>query len=149
VDADGSYYDYDLANEIMDQVNALRMEYGLDALLYNPKMREWTSVRAWEQTLLAGHTRPDGSVASSVGIGLTFENITILRNCTERELINIPELAARAVNNWFTSTTGHKEAMLSYASNLGAVACYTRGNSVYVVQMFSNRTLYFMDYLID
>jgi uncharacterized protein YkwD len=112
-------------------------------------MQGWTSVRAKEQTILEGHTRPDGSVASSVGIGLTFENITILRNCSESQLNNIPELAARAVNNWFTSTTGHKEAMLSFASHLGAVACYTRRNSVHVVQMISNRTLYFMDCLID
>ena len=146
-DADGGFYDYDLANEIMDQVDAMRVERGLDALLFHPKIQEWASVRAREQTLREGHTRPNGSVYSSVGIGLTFENITILRNYSESERNNTSECAARAVNSWYTSPSGHKEAMLSHAPNLGAVACYVRGNTISVVNLFSNRTLY--NYLID
>ena len=148
-DSDGGFYDYDLANEIMDQINAMRAEYGKDALLYNPKIQVWASVRAQEQTIREGHTRPDGAVYSSVGIGLTFENITIMYNCTASELNNTPALAARAVNSWYTSTKGHKEAMLSHAPNLGSVACYVLGSTVNVVHLFSNRTLYFMDYLIE
>ena len=147
-DANGGYYDYDLANEIMDQVNTLRVNNGVDALLYHPKIQDWTSVRAKEQTICEGHTRPDGTIFSTVGKGLTTENITIMRNCTASERNNIPECAARAVNSWYTSTKGHKEAMLSSAPHLGAVACYVKGNTVCVVQLFSNKTLYFMDYLI-
>jgi len=149
VDADGGYYDYDLANEVMKQVNDLRVSTGIKALLYNPKIQEWASVRAKEQATLEGHTRPNGGLYSSVGVGLTFENITNMSNCTTDELNDIQQLAARAVNNWYTSTKGHKEAMLSASSNLGAVACYVKGNTVYVVNLFSNRTLYFMDYLIQ
>jgi uncharacterized protein YkwD len=87
-------------------------------------------------------------VYSSVGFGVTFEKITILKNCTESERNNVSECAARAVNNWYTSTSGHKEAMLNPASSLGAVSCYVRGNTVCVVHLFSNRSLYFMDCLI-
>ena len=148
IDADGGYYDYDLANEVFAQVNASRVENGVKPLLYNPKIQEWASVRAKEQVTLQGHTRPNGGLYSSVGVGLTFENITILNNCTTDELNDIQSLAARAVNNWFTSTEGHKEAMLSASSNLGGIACYVKGNTVYIVNLFSDRTLYFMDYLI-
>ena len=149
VDADGGYYDYDLANEIMDQVNALRENNGLNALSYHPKIQGWASIRAKEQTTREGHTRPDGTIFGSVGIGLTAENITILFNCTQNELNDIPDLATRAVNSWYTSTSGHREAMLSSAPHLGAVACYVKGDTVYVVHLFSNRTMYFMDYLIQ
>lgn len=149
VDADGGYYDYDLANEIMAQINALRVKNGLDALLYHPKMQNWAAVRAREQLDREGHTRPDGTVFSSVGSGITSENITILVDCSDNELNDISGLAKRAVNNWYTSTKGHKEAMLSHAPNLGAIACYVRGSNVYIVHLFSNRTLYFMDYLIQ
>jgi len=110
-------------------------------------LQGWASVRAQEQTLREGHTRPDGSVYATVGMGLSFENITVLYGCTENQLNNIPELAARAVNSWFTSTKGHKEAMLSFVPNLGAVACYVKGSTVNVVHLFSNRTLYVMDSL--
>jgi|GEM_PF-697397 len=148
VDADGGYYDYDLANEIMAQVDILRVNNGLNVLFYHPQIQEWAGVRAKEQIASEGHTRPDGALYSSVGRGLTFENITILNNCTESERNNISECAARAVNNWYTSTKGHKEAMLSSSSNLGAIACYVYGDTVCVVQLFSNKTLYYMDYLI-
>ena len=148
-DADDGYYDYDLANEIMDQVDDLRIERGLGALLYHPKIQGWASIRAREQPLREGHTRPDGALYCSVGSGLTFENITILRNCTESERNNIPECAARALNNWYTSPSGHRDAMLSSSSHLGAVSCYIQGSTVYIVHLFSNRTLYYMDYLID
>ena len=148
VDADGGYYDYDLANKIMDQVNALRENNGLDALAYYPKIQEWASIRAKEQTISFSHTRPNGSDFSTVGIGITSENITILRNCTVSQLNDIPALAARAVNNWYTSTSGHREAMLSSVSRLGAVACYVKGDAVYIVQLFSSKTQYFYDNLI-
>jgi hypothetical protein len=147
-DASGGYYDYDLANEIMKQVDAMRVANGANALLFHPKIQAWASIRAQEQTIQEGHIRPGGVVYSSVGFGLTFENITILSNCTESERSNVSVCAARAVNNWYTSTSGHKEAMLSSASSFGAVACYVRGNTDCVVHLFSNRSLYFMDYLI-
>ena len=148
VDADGGYFDYDLANEIMEQVNALRIEHGVETVLYHPTLQEWAGIRAIEQTISVGHTRPDGSTYNTVGSGLSFENITNLRNVNSSELNNTSVLAARAVNNWYTSTAGHKEAMLSHAPNLAAVSCYIRGNTVYIVELFSKNTLYYMDFLI-
>lgn len=148
VDTAGGYFDYDLANEIMAQVNAVRIKNGVEAVLYNPTLQEWAGVRAVEQVSRVGHTRPDGSIYNTVGKGLSFENITNLRNVSNREMNNTYELAARAVNNWYTSTAGHKEAMLSYAPNLASVSCYVRGNTVYIVELFSKQTLYYMDFLI-
>lgn len=147
-DADGGHFDYDLANEIMAQVNAVRIKNGVEAVQYNPRLQEWAGVRAVEQMSRIGHTRPDGSTYNTVGMGLSFENITNLRNVSHSEMNNTYELAARAVNNWYTSSAGHKEAMLSYAPSLASVSCYVRGNTVYIVELFSKQTLYYMDFLI-
>jgi len=147
VDADGGYFDYDLANEIMAQVNTLREEHGVKALLYNPKIQEWAGIRAQEQIEREGHTRPDGTVYSTVGKGLSFENIIVWWGCTESELSDVSTSAEQAVNDWYTSPKGHKEAMLSSSSSLGAIACYVKNDSVYIVHLFSNNTLYFIDYL--
>lgn len=147
-DSSGGYYDYDLANKVMKRVNEVRAEHGRKAVLYHPKLQEWAGIRAIEQTQVIGHTRPDGSIYSTVGTGLSFENITILNSVSSSELQNTSSLAARAVNNWYTSTKGHKEAMLSHAPNLASVSCYVRGNTVYIVELFCKHTQYYMDFLL-
>ena len=78
VDADGGYYDYDLANATMDSINELRKEHNLPPLAYSLKVKGWADIRsrevwevcsknsqAWEQ--VATHTRPDGSSFATVG----------------------------------------------------------------------------------
>lgn len=152
VDADGGYYDYDLANEIMAQINALRVENGLDALLYHPQIQVWAGIRAKEHTTIHNnignaHTRPDGSNCLTVGQGLCFENLLWSEGYNER-IADCSKYAAELVIAWYNSTS-HRQSMLSSAPNLGAISCYVKGNNVYICHLFSMKTLYYMDYLIQ
>ncbi len=150
VDADGGYYDYDLANEIMKQINELRAEYGLNPLLYNPTIQSYASIRAKEQTVLVGHTRPDGTMYDSVQEGagaLQGENITNMYSISERQMGDTAGLAARAVNNWFASTKGHKEMMLNSHRYVAAVSCYVKDGSIFIVHLFSQKSLYWIEYI--
>ena len=145
VDADGGYYDYDLANEIMAQVNALREEHGVKPLLYNPKIQGWASIRAKEQTILKSHTRPDGSDCLTVGSGLNSENLAWITSYTVEEMST--GMYAANVVAWWNNSESHRIGMLKPSASLGAVSCYVKGDDVYIAHLFSMRTLYFMDYL--
>lgn len=147
VDADGGYYDYDLAIEIMDQINTLRGENGVRSLLFNPKIQEWASIRAWEMTVLCSHTRPDGTACLTVGSGLSAENLLKADDYTEGWKANIRGYAEDVVIAWYNSDS-HKQSMLNSVASLGAISCYVIGNNVYIAHLFSMRTLYYMDYLI-
>lgn len=148
VDAYGGYFDYDLAAEIMAKIDVMRVERGINELLFHPQIQEWAGVRAVEQVALFSHTRPDGRVYSTVGDGLTFENLMFISGLSSYELNDTSALAQRIVNNWYNSPTGHREAMLSASSNLAAVSTYVRNGTVYIVHLFSDRTMFFMDFLI-
>jgi len=151
VDANGGYYDYDLANELMAQVNALRESNGLDVLLYHPQIQEWAGIRAQEHIIIhdypnTAHIRPDGTDCLTVGVGLCFENLLWSENYNTR-ILNIETYSSELVTAWYNSES-HRHSMLSSAANLGAISCYVKGNNVYIAHLFSMRTLYYMDYLI-
>jgi uncharacterized protein YkwD len=147
VDADGGYFDYDLAIEVMDQINTLRIENCAPALLYNPKIEEWASIRALEISIFCSHTRPDGTPCLTVGIGLCFENLIEADNYTAGWKADIQGYAEELVTAWYNSES-HKRSMLSPAAKLGAISCYVKGNNLYIAHLFSMKTLYYMDYLI-
>ena len=146
-DANGGYYDYDLANELMAQVNALRESNVLDVLMHHPQIQEWAGIRAQEIMTLFSHTRPDGTDCVSVGQGLCFENLARSDRYSDSWKANIADSAAVFVTGWYNSD-GHRMSMLSSAANLGAISCYVKGNNVYIAHLFSMKTLYYMDYLI-
>jgi uncharacterized protein YkwD len=147
IDADGGYYDYDLANEVMEQVNSLRRKNSLAALLYNPKIQVWASIRAQESSILFAHARPNGSDCLSVGQGLCFENLLWADDYTDSNKENMQAYAADVVTAWYNSDS-HRISMLSSVASLGAISCYIKGNHVYIAHLFSMKTLYYMDCLI-
>ena len=145
MDANGGYYDYDLANEIMAQVNALREDNGLGALLYHPKIQEWAGIRAQELTISRSHTRPNGSDCLTVGVGLDSENLAWITSYSGDK--STTEYSENIIEWWYNSES-HRLGMLKASVNLGAVSCYVNGDNVYIAHLFSMRTLYYMDYII-
>lgn len=146
-DSSGGYFDHDLANEIMDQINALRAENTLSELQYHPKIQEWASIRAKEHTSRNGHTRPDGFHWSSVGQGLNAENLLYANDFTEYYKGHLSEYAAEVVDSWYGSD-GHRNSMMNATFHIGAVSCYVKGDAVYIAHLFSRQSLYYMDYVI-
>lgn len=133
VDAQGGYYDYDLAKEIMIQINDLREDNSLEPLAFHPQIQEWASIRAEECSINYSHTRPNGTSYSTVGVGVNAENLAgpSLNNH------NIDEISSYAVDAWYNSS-GHKANMMNRGNKIGAVSCYIHGNYVYVLHLFSN-----------
>lgn len=87
VDANGGYYDYDLSNAIMEAVNDLRVQEGLPELKYSLYLQDLNDIRSKEVCYVVenkgvimgqgkSHTRPDGTLFSTVGFGADMENNT-------------------------------------------------------------------------
>jgi uncharacterized protein YkwD len=129
----------------MEQVNALRIEKGLNALLYHPKIQAWASIRAHEQVASFSHTRPDGSDFVTVGQGLFAENLIRADDYTENWKNNIKGYATDVLTAWYDSE-GHRANMLRSTAKLGTISCYVKANNVYIAHLFSNKPLYYMDY---
>lgn len=99
--------------EIIDQTNALRQEYGLAALAVDEKLMEAAQVRADEMAATGSysHTRPDGSKYYTVtDCPYVTENIHRL-NQEWLDTMDL-ELADAAVQDWAKSS-GHLDHMIS------------------------------------
>ena len=140
VDTDGGYYDYDLSNEIMDKINVLRVENGLSELAYHPKIQEWASIRAQESSVSFSHTRPDGTVCTTVGYSIHAENLAWITTRNENAKV--------IVNNWYESE-GHRRHMLKSNAQIGAVSCYIIDGKLYAAHLFSNNPIHVFDNTIE
>lgn len=134
VDEQGGYYDYDLANEIMDLIDGLRIENGAEPLKFHPDIQVWAGIRAKESSVSFSHTRPDGTSYTSVGYYLSGENL-IASNTIEVDHL---------VTAWFNSE-GHRMNLLNEVKKLGAVSCYIKNGRVYAAHLFSEKTIFIFD----
>lgn len=141
-DADGGYFDYNLANEIMDQINILRVENGIEELEYHPLLQDWASVRAKEASILYSHTRPDGTICETVGYYINAENLACIGS---KDFLD--NGASAFITSWYNSD-GHRQSMLSRAANLGSISCYVLDGRIYAAHLFSNKPLYLFDEII-
>lgn len=139
VDSQGGYYDYDLSNEIMDLINDLRVQNGLNELAYHPQIQEWASVRAEEASISFSHTRPDGTLYNTVGYFLGAENLAWITTRSNN--------ADTLLNGWYDSI-GHRMNMLNSSVKLGAISCYVKDGKIYAAHLFSSKPMYLFDSVI-
>ncbi len=141
VDENGGYYDYDLADEIFDEVNRVRTDLGQWYIEYHPRIQEWADIRSeevWYRDIVMGdslvdrgsngHYRPDGSGWMTVGHSLVNENIARVPTSWTAEQI---------VNGWVNSGM-HYTNMITPNNCIGAVSVYVIGGSMYVENIFSS-----------
>lgn len=138
VDSQGGYYDYDLANEIMDLIDELRVQNGAKPLAYHPYVQSVADIRSKELVTLFSHTRPDGSSCFTAGLGITGEN------CHWHSPVD-SDSATRVVNAYMNSTAGHRESMLSTGNKTAAVSVYINGGKLYTAHEFSWRGISYFD----
>lgn len=145
VDEQGGYYDYDLAKEIMIQINDLREDNGLEPLAFHPQIQEWAGIRAKECVVSYSHTRPNGTDCRTVGVGLSVEN---LMETTQSKYANgnksTEDEASETIISWYNSQ-GHKTNMMGTSRKLGAVSCYIKGQKVYAAHLFSDKPMYIFE----
>ncbi len=147
VDENGGYYDYDLANEILRQVNELRVKEGLGELKHHPTIQKWAAIRAKEQNTLIGHTRPDGSKCFTVGTKIHSENLHICNGLDRYNSESLEKCAEASVVGWYNSPK-HQVNMLNSIDSLTGISVYVIGENYYVAQLFSQQNCYFYDYLM-
>lgn len=124
-DEQGGFYDYDLANEVMKQINILRAQDGKGALRYHPVVASWADIRSKEVAAVYGHTRPDGSGALTVGGGaLNAENVSQKAYSKAMYGETNEELAITIAHSWYNSS-GHRANMLNAREgSVAVVSCY-------------------------
>lgn len=144
-DAHGGYFDYDLAREVTRQINELRVREGMKALKFHPLIRDWADIRAMESEVLFEHTRPNGSVCLTVGLGLHVENLYKGIGYPLEYISDTPTMAKHIVESWHNSI-GHRRNMLHTSMDVAAVSCYVVDRNVYAAHLFSKHSLYFFDY---
>ena len=144
-DAHGGYFDYDLAREVTRQINELRVREGMKALKFHPLIRDWADIRAMESEVLFEHTRPNGSVCLTVGLGLHVENLYKGIGYPLEYISDTPTMAKHIVESWYNSI-GHRRNMLHTSMDVAAVSCYVVDRNVYAAHLFSKHPLYFFDY---
>ena len=111
-------------NEVIRQVNTERNKYGYSALRVDRELSQAAYIRAMELTRKFSHTRPDGSMWSTVSTKAKGENIALG--------YGYPDKVMAA---WLTSP-GHRRNILkpSYGS-IGVCALEYNG-VLYWVQLF-------------
>jgi len=110
--------------QVIGDVNAERMRYGLKPLKIDPQLTEAARIRAQEIARKFSHTRPDGTKWSTVSSAAKGENIARGHNSADRVM------AA-----WMSSS-GHRANILR--ERFGSIGvCALRVNGlIYWVQIF-------------
>ncbi|NLT10931.1 MAG: SH3 domain-containing protein [Clostridiaceae bacterium] len=117
-------YNSDYASQVVALVNAQRETEGLSALSYDSTLGGYSDIRAFEISLVFSHTRPDGREWSTVGSGVSGENIAGGYSSPESVMAG-----------WMDSS-GHRANILKSDYTRIGVSCYSVGGTLYWVQLF-------------
>lgn len=113
-----------LAYQVVQQVNAERARYGLNALEADSTLNAAAALRAEEISRKFSHTRPDGSKWSSVSRKAYGENIA-----------RGQKTADKVMAAWLTSD-GHRRNILRASFGSIGVSCVKANGVYYWVQIF-------------
>lgn len=120
--------------ELFNAVNEERRKNGVETLQLNPELCRLSYIRAQEQLLEKGHTRPDGTRFITVFNEYNYkcnkagENICIIADSSTYSPQKVTEL-------WLNSQS-HKDVLLrEYWQKTGISVFFNNGN-VYCVQIF-------------
>ncbi len=125
--ADG--LDRELAEQVVDLVNAEREKEGLNPLSINETLMECSETRSKELIEKFSHTRPDGTSCFSI-LDDQYEYSRVGENIAEG--YTSPE---HVMNGWMNSS-GHRANILKSSFEEIGVGCYKKNGRKYWVQMF-------------
>lgn len=134
--------DYDLVEStIIDLLNDLRQEQGLNTLTPNDELKEAATIRAIETEELFSHTRPDGTDAFTVfdedtvnySYQLVGENLGMATYYLEER-----EMAELLFNGWVESE-GHYENMVRSEYEEIGIGVHYDGENIYATQIFGTQ----------
>lgn len=120
----GMYYASGMEAQVINDVNAQRIRYGLSPLIEDQRLMAAARIRAQEIVRKFSHTRPDGTKWSTVSPAAKGENIARGHNS-----------AYRVMAAWMSSE-GHRANILRESfGSIGVCALQVNG-VIYWVQLF-------------
>jgi len=115
---------YTQVSLVFENVNRERRAMGLNDLVYDPSMQTGANLRAAEASVSWSHTRPDGSICTTVTSGAHGENLAY----GQRD-------ADSVVAAWMRSE-GHRSSLLHERFTRIAISCVNIDGVLYWVQLF-------------
>ncbi len=115
---------YDLAYEVLDLVNEVRAEYGLQALVMDESLMDTAVLRSTEISVLFSHTRPDGSFCFDADSNMYAENVAMGQKSAEE-----------VMSAWMNSA-GHRAIILSSDYKTIGIGCFYINGTYYWAQSF-------------
>ena len=118
-------YNYDMAFQVLEQVNQKREENGLGTLKMDEELLDAAMLRAAEISIYFSHDRPSGQSCFTVNSKAIAENIAAGNNT-----------AISVMDSWMNST-GHRENILGEDHKGLGIGCVVVNGTYYWVQLFS------------
>lgn len=118
-------YNYDMAFQVLEQVNQRREENGLGALKMDGELLDAAMLRAAEISIYFSHQRPLGQDCFTVNKKVMAENIAAGNNT-----------AASVMDSWMNSVV-HKANILGEVNKGIGIGCVLVNGTYYWVQLFS------------
>ncbi len=106
------YYDYDIAQEVYQKLNDLRISKGLNTLNLNNSMAYAADVRAAELTVKFDHWRPNGEYCYYIHNDMSSENVAMGYTSS-----------ADAMTGWINSSS-HYAAMVKTDYTSVSISCF-------------------------
>lgn len=130
-------YHQDEARQMLDLVNNLRKEKGLNELVYDYELETFSMLRAAECGVYYNSTHRAPS-----GLGGTMELQILYKDnptCNCENLTTLTNTMVNAFNNWLNSG-GHREAMLSKDATRISVGCaeFESGQKAWIMNLTSD-----------
>lgn len=118
-------YNYDMAFQVLEQVNQRREENGLGTLKMDEELLDAAMLRAAETSIYFSHNRPSGQSCFTVNSKAIAENIAAGNNT-----------AVSVMDSWMNSS-GHRENILGENHKGIGIGCVLVNGTYYWVQLFS------------
>lgn len=126
----GTGYDDPNRQAMLDEVNAVRAEYGLTALSEMPALSEIAQQRARECSGFFSHTRPNGTRWDTL-----LSDAGLKRNVRAENIAYYYPTARQALNSWMSDRSHRENVLNAEAAYIGIGYC-NDGNNAYWVQIF-------------
>ncbi|MCM1496009.1 MAG: DUF4214 domain-containing protein [Bacteroides sp.] len=121
-------YDYDMAYEVLALVNQERQTEGLSPLAMDQDLLNAAMLRAAENGLYFGHTRPDGTSCFTASAKMSGENVAAGSG------------TASGVMELWMNSSGHRANILGSDYTSIGIGCFIQNGMPYWVQVFGRGT---------
>lgn len=120
----------EFCEEVFELTNQQRMKYGLEPFKKMDKLSEMAAARAWENTVVFSHTRPDGRDSFTI-----FDENGVKYSAVAENIAAGYYTPEDVVDGWMNSS-GHRANILNPAYEYLGVGFYYENGGRFWTQIF-------------